>query len=80
MRYTVLTNFVNAYKEKMFLSNSTGGGKDEAENSQKNALTLQDLRDQSFFERDDITFDFEQFMRIYNFEKNRSTNIKPVFS
>jgi hypothetical protein len=24
-RYKILTNFVNAYKDKMFLSNSTGG-------------------------------------------------------
>jgi len=37
-RYKILTNFVNAYKDKMFLSNSTGDNKiQEGENE---ALTL----------------------------------------
>jgi len=40
MRYRLLTNFVNAYKEKMFLSNSTGDAKG---NMDKEELTLADL-------------------------------------
>jgi len=30
MRYKILTNFVNAYKEKMFLSSSVGFGDSKA--------------------------------------------------
>jgi hypothetical protein len=39
LRYKILTNFVNAYKDKMFLSNSPGkgpGGND--------IMTLEDLK------------------------------------
>jgi len=42
LRYKILTNFVNAYKDKMFLSNSPGkmgaGGEDD------NAMTLEELK------------------------------------
>ena len=67
-RYKILTNFVNAYKDKMFLSSSTGDAKPQE--GEGEALTLQELRDQSFFERNDITVDFEQFMRVFSFENS----------
>ncbi|CDW76865.1 UNKNOWN [Stylonychia lemnae] len=76
MRYKILTNFVNAYKEKMFLSSSVGFGDSKTQAGEKNTMTLQDLKEQAMAERQDITLDFEQFMRIYNFEKNRSTTGK----
>jgi phosphotransferase system HPr-like phosphotransfer protein len=54
LRYKILTNFVNAYKDKMFLSNSPGkeaGGSD--------IMTLEDLKAQTQAERSDIKLDFE---------------------
>eukprot|EP00347_Sterkiella_histriomuscorum_P009317 403341667 len=78
MRYKILTNFVNAYKEKMFLSSSVGFGDSKNQASEKDNMTLQDLKEQAMVQRSDITLDFEQFIRIYNFEKNRSTKAKNV--
>ena len=42
MRYKILTNFVNAYKEKMFLSNTSGGGFGDSKNqaNEKEAMSL----------------------------------------
>jgi len=38
-------------------------------------MTLEDLKKQTLAERSDIKLDFEQFMRIFSFEKNRSSNV-----
>ena len=68
LRYKILTNFVNAYKDKMFLSNSpgkAGSGDDD------NVMTLEELKKKTQVEQSDIKLDFEQFMRIFSFEKNR---------
>ena len=68
LRYKILTNFVNAYKDKMFLSNSpgkAGTGDDD------NVMTLEELKKKTQVEQSDIKLDFEQFMRIFSFEKNR---------
>ena len=73
MRYKILTNFVNAYKDKMFLSSSPSKGKDDMGSG--DIMTLEDLKAQSQAEKSDIKLDFEQFMRIYNFEKNRSISV-----
>lgn len=70
LRYKILTNFVNAYKDKMFLSNSPAKGKNDQE--AEDIMTLEELKAQSQAEKSDIKLDFEQFMRIFNFEKNRS--------
>ena len=43
MRYKILTNFVNAYKDKMLLSNSPGKGGDFAGNENE-IMTLEDLQ------------------------------------
>lgn len=43
LRYKILTNFVNAYKDKMFLSNSPGKGADGAGGSE-DIMTLEDLK------------------------------------
>lgn len=75
LRYKILTNFVNAYKDKMFLSNSPGKGGD---GGGADIMTLEDLKAHTQAERSDIKLDFEQFMRIFSFEKNRSTsNVTP---
>lgn len=55
MRYKLLTNFVNAYKEKMYLT----GGTSKDENEQE--VTLQEMKQQENAERSDITLDYEQF-------------------
>lgn len=72
LRYKILTNFVNAYKDKMFLSNSPGKAGD---GGGADIMTLEDLKAHTQAERSDIKLDFEQFMRIFSFEKNRSTNV-----
>ena len=72
MRYKILTNFVNAYKDKMFLSNSpgkVGAGDDD------NVMTLEELKKKAQVEQSDIKLDFEQFMRIFSFEKNRPAGL-----
>jgi hypothetical protein len=74
LRYKILTNFVNAYKDKMFLSNSPGKGGD---GGGADIMTLEDLKAHTQAERSDIKLDFEQFMRIFSFEKNRSSNVPP---
>ena len=43
MRYKILTNFVNAYKDKMFLSNSPGKGADGVGGT-SDIMTLEDLK------------------------------------
>lgn len=70
MRYKILTNFVNAYKDKMFLSNSPG--KDEGI---RDIMTMKDLMAHKQAEQSDIKLDFEQFMRIFSVEKTRSSNV-----
>ena len=72
MRFKLLTNFVNAYKEKMFLSNKANDGK----NNTEDILSAEELKESKMVERNDITLDYEQFMRIYNFEKSRTSNLK----
>jgi hypothetical protein len=72
LRYKILTNFVNAYKDKMFLSNSPGKSGD---GGGADIMTLEDLKAHTQAERSDIKLDFEQFMRIFSFEKNRSANV-----
>lgn len=42
LRYKVLTNFVNAYKDKMFLSSSTTDGKNK---EMKEEMTLADMKE-----------------------------------
>lgn len=42
LRYKILTNFVNAYKDKMFLSNSPTKGKNDQES--EDIMTLEDLK------------------------------------
>jgi len=71
LRYKILTNFVNAYKDKMFLSNSPGkaGAEDD------NVMTLEELKKRTQVEQSDIKLDFEQFMRIFSFEKNRPAGV-----
>jgi len=49
----MLTNFVNHYKEKMFLGKSNNEKKSQSNND---SLNLEDLQEN---ERDDITLDFE---------------------
>ena len=52
----------------MFLSNSpgkAGAGDDD------NVMTLEELKKKTQVEQSDIKLDFEQFMRIFSFEKNR---------
>ena len=71
LRYKILTNFVNAYKDKMFLSNSPGKGGDGSGGT-GDIMTLEDLKAHQFAEKSDIKLDYEQFMRIFSFEKNRS--------
>lgn len=79
MRYKILTNFVNAYKEKMFLSNAGAGfGDSKSQAGEKDQMTLQDLRAKAMEERNDITLDFEQFMRIFSFEKSKSSKSKNI--
>eukprot|EP00347_Sterkiella_histriomuscorum_P003308 403364782 len=75
VRYKLLTNFVNAYKEKMCITASTGGGNPNQQKD-KEGMSLQDIQIQAQAERNDITLDYEQFMRIYNFEKGRQPNFK----
>jgi hypothetical protein len=41
LRYKILTNFVNAYKDKMFLSNSSGAG---GIGEDDNLMTLEELK------------------------------------
>jgi hypothetical protein len=61
-RYMVLTNFVNQYKDKMQLGNTSKswlrsqGGNDGGIND---ALTLEDLKSKKGGERKDITLDYE---------------------
>jgi hypothetical protein len=43
MRYKILTNFVNAYKDKMFLSNSPTKGNDGIGGG-ADIMTLEDLK------------------------------------
>lgn len=43
LRYKILTNFVNAYKDKMFLSNSPGKGGDGSGGT-GDIMTLEDLK------------------------------------
>lgn len=62
MRFKLLTNFVNAYKDKMFLSNSINEG-----NTDTSMLTLEEMQKMHRQEKDpDITIDYEQFMKIFN--------------
>lgn len=72
LRFKILTNFVNAYKDKMFLSNSPGK---TGNNEDDNVMTLEELKKKTQIEQSDIKLDFEQFMRIYSFEKNRPANV-----
>ncbi len=83
-RYMVLTNFVNQYKDKMQLGNTgkswlrSKGGKGESEGGVNDALTLEDLKSKKVGERKDITLDYEQFMRIYKFEKGRKSTTRKI--
>jgi hypothetical protein len=42
LRYKILTNFVNAYKDKMFLSNSPGKSADGG--GSNDIISLEDLK------------------------------------
>jgi len=55
-RYKFLTDFVNHYKDKMFLGASDKGGGDK-----KGADGTEE-----------ISFDFEHYMKILNFEKEHN--------
>jgi len=57
LRYKILTNFVNAYKDKMFLSNSPGKSADGG--GSNDIISLEDLKAHSQAERSDIKLDFE---------------------
>ncbi|CDW80505.1 UNKNOWN [Stylonychia lemnae] len=80
MRYKLLTNFVNVYKEKMFLSNTTGAGFLSNAGADKDIMSIEQMKQHANAERTDITLDFEQFMRIYNFEKGRNQDGKAILS
>lgn len=72
-RYKLLTNFVNHYKEKLFLGGGSADAKAKIDDGEQ---TLTEMQELAVHERNDITFDFEQFMRIFNFEKNQQNNKK----
>lgn len=63
----------------MFLSNSGAGfGDSKSQAGEKDQMTLQDLKEKAMGERNDITLDFEQFMRIYSFQKSKSSKAKSI--
>ena len=56
LRYNILTNFVNAYKDKMFLSNNPGKGRSGED---EDIMTLEALKKKTQIEQSDIKLDFE---------------------
>ena len=84
--FKALTTFINAYRLKMTHSGSSNQMANAVKEMNKQS-SLSDFQQSKkgntkqkvAAESEEIKFDYEEFMRIYNFEKNQKSMVKEDF-